>query len=60
MPQELEDYYTDEILDIADGTNTETEYTVEECLEELKKRLWPSDHPNAEMARGIRPTKPNL
>lgn len=60
MPTGIEDLDTSVLLDILDGTNTQTDWTPEQCGEELKARVVPNDDP-VEATRGfIRPRRPHL
>ena len=56
MPETIEDFSVSKLLDIADGTDTSTDYTPEEAFEELRYRIVPNDYVTEEMRGGIRPT----
>lgn len=60
MPTGIEELDTSVLLDILDGTNTETDWTVEECAAELKYRVVPQDDPVTETRGFIRPRRPHL
>ena len=55
---DIQDLSTQELLDIADGTNTGTDYTAAQCLTEIKLRII-TDEQSPERG-GIHPTRPHL
>ena len=51
---------TVQLLDIADGTDTSTDFSPESALAEVKARVIPDDYPLAELRGGVRPTNQPL
>lgn len=54
----MEELTTVEILDIADGTNNTTDWTVQDCIEELKLRVITDEE--SPLKGGIHPGHPHL
>ena len=57
---DIKDLSTTQLLNIADGTDTSTDWTVAEALAELQERVVPQNDPETAWRGGIRPTRPNL
>lgn len=60
MPSGIELLSTVQLLDIAEGVDTQTDYTPQEAFDELRERIVPQTDPATAWRGGIRPHHPNL